>query len=282
MIWSQQAVYVICLSTPDEGPILLFPKQLNTSQIFGDYSVTILTEQHRLCVIERSVRVTSSDANISRTITILQAKQWPTKKYVSFLFFKILIQKNLQIVWYFINLFVFKIRYSSIGNIIGVSQNILDIMSATKMQNTPIILNCLTNLERSSLIAVTITCILALESDTPIIISKFNLFNIEWQWWVPYNLIKLKLLLFLFCCWCFYFAIDVTDVWHRICSQRKNILNDTNVLQQSMQIVLQCCREFIKKRKLIIIVNAFHKGSEKYYAVEEGIIIDNSKCTDSH
>lgn len=79
MIWSQQAAYVICLSTPDEGPILLFPKQLNTSQIFGDYSVTVLTEQHRLYVIERSVRVTSSDANISRTITILQAKQWPTK-----------------------------------------------------------------------------------------------------------------------------------------------------------------------------------------------------------
>lgn len=42
------------------------------------------------------------------------------------------------------------------------------------MQNTPIILNCLTNLERSSLIAVTITCILALESGTPIIISKFH------------------------------------------------------------------------------------------------------------
>lgn len=43
------------------------------------------------------------------------------------------------------------------------------------MHNTPIILNCLTNLERSSLIAVTITCILALESGTPIIISKFHI-----------------------------------------------------------------------------------------------------------
>lgn len=81
MIWSQQAAYVICLSTPDEGPILLFPKQLNApAQQFGDYSVTVLSEQHRLYIIERSVRVTSSDANISRTITILQAKQWPIKK----------------------------------------------------------------------------------------------------------------------------------------------------------------------------------------------------------
>lgn len=80
MIWSQQAEHIICLSTPEEGPILLFPKQLNTAQMFGDYSVTVLSEQHRLYVIERSVRVTSSDANSSRTITILQAKQWPTKK----------------------------------------------------------------------------------------------------------------------------------------------------------------------------------------------------------
>lgn len=52
----------------------------------------------------------------------------------------------------------------------------------------------------------------------------------------------------------FILQIDVIDVWYRICSQRKNILNDTNVLQQSMQIVLQCCREFIKKRKLIPIM----------------------------
>lgn len=80
MIWSQQAAYVICLSTPDEGPILLFPKQLNIAQVFGDYSVTVLSEQHRLYVIERNVRIASSDANMNRTITILQAKQWPTKK----------------------------------------------------------------------------------------------------------------------------------------------------------------------------------------------------------
>lgn len=69
----------------------------------------------------------------------------------------------------------FSICYSSIGNIIGVSQNVIDIISAAKMQNTPIILNCLTNLERSSLTAVTITCILALEAEIPIIISKFHL-----------------------------------------------------------------------------------------------------------
>lgn len=69
--------------------------------------------------------------------------------------------------------------YSAIGNVIGVSQNAIDIISATKIQNAPIILNCLTNLERSSLIAVTITCILALERDTSIIISKFH--SPPWQ-----------------------------------------------------------------------------------------------------
>lgn len=97
------------------------------------------------------------------------------------------------------------------------------------MQNNPIIVNCLMNLERSSLVAVTITCILALESDTPMIISKFylNVYKTEFN--------KLSSI------------ADVTDLWYRICSQRRNILNDMSVFQQSMQIVLQCCREFIKK-----------------------------------
>lgn len=80
MIWSQQSTYVVCLSTPDEGAVLLLPKQLNTPQHFGDYSVTIVTEQHRLYIIERCIRVTSSDSNTTRTITILQPKQWPMKK----------------------------------------------------------------------------------------------------------------------------------------------------------------------------------------------------------
>lgn len=81
MIWSQQSSYVVCLSTPDEAAILLFPKQLNTAQHFNDYSVTVLTEQHRLFVIERSIRLTSSEANSSKIVTILQPKQWPSVKY---------------------------------------------------------------------------------------------------------------------------------------------------------------------------------------------------------
>lgn len=106
------------------------------------------------------------------------------------------------------------------------------------MLNNPIILNCLTNLERSSLIAVTITCVLALESDTPIIISKFYYANYVNEMNSNQTFYFINLVF-----------SDVTDVWYRICSQRKNILNDMSVLQQSMQIVLQCCREFIKKSK---------------------------------
>lgn len=49
--------------------------------------------------------------------------------------------------------------------------------------------------------------------------------------------------------------IEVTDVWYRICAQRKNILVDMSILQQSMQIVLHCCREFIKKRKQSIFIS---------------------------
>ncbi|XP_031622159.1 tyrosine-protein phosphatase non-receptor type 23 isoform X2 [Contarinia nasturtii] len=197
MIWSQQASYVVCLSTPDESAILLFPKQLNTSQNFGDYSVTVLTEQHRLYIIERTIQVTSPESNSTRTITILQPKQWPTK--------------------------------NSISNLIGVSQNIVDTVTPRNMQNNPMILNCATNLERSSLVALAITCILALESEMPII-------------------------------------INVTDVWYRICSQRKNILTDMNILQQSMQIVLQCCREFIKKRSPKSLAN---NTQTNYYFIEE-------------
>ncbi|XP_055314078.1 tyrosine-protein phosphatase non-receptor type 23 [Sitodiplosis mosellana] len=197
MIWSQNASYVVCLIIPDEGPILLFPKQLNTPHNFGDYTVTILSEHNRLHIIERSIRVTSSESNSTRIITILQPKQWPTK--------------------------------NSITNIIGVSQNIIDTATAAKLHNIPVILNCPTNLERSSLVALTITCILALECEMPII-------------------------------------INVTDVWYRICSQRKNILNDTSIFQQSMQIVLQCCREFIKKRSPKTLSN---NTQTNYYFIEE-------------
>lgn len=80
MIWSQQTSYVVSLSTPDEGAILWLPKQLNIAQNFGDYSVTVLTEQHRLYIIERSIQITSSESNSTRTITVLQPKQWTTKK----------------------------------------------------------------------------------------------------------------------------------------------------------------------------------------------------------
>lgn len=124
---------------------------------------------------------------------------------------------------------------SSNSNIIGVSQNIIDAVTVRKMQNIPIVLSCLTNLERSSLVALTITCILALESDTPIIISKCSKLS------CPVTLsFDAKTIIPIIC-------LDVSDIWYRICSQRKNILNDMSIFQLSMQIVLQCSREFIKK-----------------------------------
>lgn len=59
---------------------------------------------------------------------------------------------------------------SSISNIIGVSQNVIDVMKSSN-RSSPTILNCLTNLERSSLVTLAVTCMLALETDTPVIIS---------------------------------------------------------------------------------------------------------------
>lgn len=65
------------------------------------------------------------------------------------------------------------IANSSISNLIGVSQNVIEVMQSNYKEDTaPIILNCLTNLERSSLVALTITCISTLETDKPLIISK--------------------------------------------------------------------------------------------------------------
>lgn len=105
---------------------------------------------------------------------------------------------------------------------------------------SPIILSCLTNLERSSLVALAVTCILALESDSPLIISEFAFKkNYEVSMYIFIQFIKFVFLI----------DSDVTDVWYRICSQRRNVLNDINILQQSMQIILQCCREYIKKSK---------------------------------
>lgn len=80
MIWSQGSTYIVCVTALDESSILLYPKQLNTDQTFGDFTVNNLTMKHQLYVVEREVRVTSSEANLSRTVVILQPKQWSTKK----------------------------------------------------------------------------------------------------------------------------------------------------------------------------------------------------------
>lgn len=64
--------------------------------------------------------------------------------------------------------------YSPIANIIRVSQNAIDILNVEKREATdgPIILSCMTNLERSCYVLLTVTCVLALESEAPVIISK--------------------------------------------------------------------------------------------------------------
>lgn len=81
MIWSQNSTCIACLNTEQESHVPLYPKQLNTDQTFGDYIVKVVSEKHRLYTIERNVCVTLSETNnLSRTITILQPKQWPTKK----------------------------------------------------------------------------------------------------------------------------------------------------------------------------------------------------------
>lgn len=46
-------------------------------------------------------------------------------------------------------------------------------MEKREAKDGPIILSCMTNLERSCYVLITITCVLALESEAPVIISKW-------------------------------------------------------------------------------------------------------------
>lgn len=103
MIWSQKSKYVVSLSTAEEVSRFdnshvtffyirfeigfgnfqtqnqFFPKQLNVDTTFGEYTVTVLTEQNLSHTIERTVKVTSPDSNETHHIVTLQAKVWPIK-----------------------------------------------------------------------------------------------------------------------------------------------------------------------------------------------------------
>lgn len=120
----------------------------------------------------------------------------------------------------------------------GISQNIIDVTNKESHVG-PIIFNCSTNGERSNLVAIGLTALQALKTKQPVIASNNKLFYV-----IMYNL---NLSIQIFNRNYFYLLFeDVSDIWFRICSQRKGALKDLETYHLSMQIVLLCCREFLK------------------------------------
>lgn len=80
MIWSQKSTFVLCLNANDESPIQFISKKLNVEQAFGDFTVIVTSETERAHLIEKCVKLTSSEANEIREILVLQAKTWTAKQ----------------------------------------------------------------------------------------------------------------------------------------------------------------------------------------------------------
>lgn len=70
-------MFVLCLNAPDETHNSLFPKVPKTELTFGDFTVTLISETAALHVIERKLKLTSSDTNTARDIFVYHAKNWP-------------------------------------------------------------------------------------------------------------------------------------------------------------------------------------------------------------
>lgn len=111
---------------------------------FGDYSVTLLQQFDLSHCIERSVKLQHHGSDAIQNLSIIQIKSWI---------------KN------------------SAANILGISANIITAYRQ-KVQEmneaSTIVLNCLTGSERSGIVALAISVILATQIKRPILTSKIN------------------------------------------------------------------------------------------------------------
>ncbi|XP_062563625.1 tyrosine-protein phosphatase non-receptor type 23 [Armigeres subalbatus] len=184
MTWSQKANIVVCLHTPAEILDTFWPTELNQELNYGDFSATLIKQFDLTHCIERSLRVTMLGSDIIHSVTLLQNKLWPKQ---------------------------------SAEYILGIAGNVI---AAHRQQNQepkqfkPLIVNCLNGSDRSSLLAVAVTAILATQIKKPIL-------------------------------------INVVDIWYRICCQRKGALRDPNHMQLSYQIVLNNGYSILNKRGIM-------------------------------
>lgn len=63
------------------------------------------------------------------------------------------------------------LSFSNLTNIVGISQNIIDVMNKESHVG-PIIFNCSTNGERSNLVAISLTALQALKTKQPVLASN--------------------------------------------------------------------------------------------------------------
>lgn len=128
------------------------------------------------------------------------------------------------------------VLYSSANHILGIAQNIITSykqQNQEKRQSSALTVHCLTGSDRSGLVTLAVAAILATNNRRPIMTSKFE---ISVKLFKSNLFVKKKL-------------SDVVDVWYRICSQRKSALRDINVLQLSLQIVLNNGHGILNKRE---------------------------------
>lgn len=127
----------------------------------------------------------------------------------------------------------FFIDLSSANHIVNIGQNIITSykqLNLNKKQLSPLVIHCLNGSDRSGIITVAISTILATQTTKPILISE--LFESGWRELTDDQ-----------------FFTDVVDVWYRICSQRRGALRDIEALQLSLQIILANGHSILNKRK---------------------------------
>ncbi|KAG5681386.1 hypothetical protein PVAND_010828 [Polypedilum vanderplanki] len=185
MLWSQKSNIIVCLHSESELLDPFWPQNINEEKNYGEISV-ILQKQFELShCFEKQLKVTHHGSDKTTNISLLQVKSWKKK---------------------------------SPDQIVDISNNIITSfkqMNSVEKQYAPIILNCISGgSERSGLITLGISAILATQMSKPIL-------------------------------------LNVVDHWFRVCSQRKGVLEDENSLQISLQVVLNNAHRILNKRGIM-------------------------------
>ncbi|XP_037827067.1 tyrosine-protein phosphatase non-receptor type 23-like [Lucilia sericata] len=185
MIWSQKARTILSLHTPNEMLDPFWPQSVDKESNFDDFTVKCIKIIQLSHCIEYQLKLSMLGADAIIELSVLQIKTW-TK--------------------------------STPPLVVGIARNALQAHQQRCLDfntpSSPLVLNCLTGSERSEIVAIGISAILATQNKRPVL-------------------------------------INVIDVWLRICSQRQKALRDVETLEQSLQIVLNHAHDVLNKRGIM-------------------------------